>query len=253
MSLEHGLSGEWWLHTTPFRHFRANNILNPDHYVRVAAEFAATMDEWKSKGATRKNANYDANIVAMDHARASAFEPFFSLTLIDAMYRIMSYPNLGRVDGGLHSSAPGSRTGWIHNDFCSGWFDESANGSTAPLFPDRSACDYFTGKIKRATALPKEYIRIATLIFYLCNDNWRHGEGGETALYSSGRIGPRTRVEFVPPINNSLLLFPCSPHSYHRFITNPRLTRNSIILWIHARVEDVVAEWGHSFHRARSP
>lgn len=228
-------------------------MLAPDHYGQIASAFTETMHEMKArKGVTRKNANYDADIVAINHVRADAFAPFFSPSWIDTLYRLMAYPNRGRVDGGLHSSAPGSRTGWIHTDFCSGWFDEPGDVITTPFFPDRAVCDYFTGRAKRPSARPTEYVRVATLIFYLCNDGWHSGDGGETALYSSGQAGPRTTVELVPPLNNSLLLFPCSPHSYHHFVTNPRLTRNSIILWIHATVEDVVAEWGHSFHRARS-
>jgi hypothetical protein len=220
-------------------------VLDTRDYERIASAFASSM----RTGVAEKVANYDADIIAVTRILAPVFAPFFSASWIEAMHRVVGFPNRGRVDGALHSSAPGSRTGWIHSDFCSAWFDESETAASGPFFPNRAACDYYTGKIHVPTARPKEYVRAATLIYYLCNDGWQSGDGGETALYSSGRGGSRTAVQLVPPLNNSLLLFPCSPHSYHRFITNPGRRRNSIILWVHATVEDACAEWGSGVKR----
>src|SRR5208337_3787 len=92
-----------------------------------------------------------------------------------------------RIDGALHSSPKNSRTGWIHTDYCSAWFDESAEDRGGILFPDRTRCQYFDGQPKVADAKPVEYVRAATLIFYCCNDDWRAGDGGETALYAAAR------------------------------------------------------------------
>src|SRR5580692_10857320 len=119
-------SGDWWLHTIPFRHLRAENVLNSAEYERVARAFVKTLEAGKTTG-LKKNANYDANIVGLNHGLAQLFAPFFSKSWVEAMHRVVSLPNLERVDGALHSSDPGSRTGWIHTDLCSGWFDESGD------------------------------------------------------------------------------------------------------------------------------
>lgn len=119
----------------------------------------------------------------------------------------------------------------------------------ALMFPPRGRCNYFTGQAKVPDAKPKEYIRAATMIFYLCNDGWEQGDGGETGIYSADCETEDTVVKLIPPLNNSLFLFECSPHSYHRFVTNPGRTRNSIILWLHASVQDAEARWGKAINR----
>lgn len=241
MSVPDLSGGEWWLQTAPFRHFRAQNVFKPAEYERLSAAFTAALAKGRGAGAAIKTANYDADIIGLTRAVASWFDPIFTDQWIEGMHRAMMIPDIHRVDGALHSSPPGSRTGWIHTDYCSAWFDESSEPSQTPIFPNRAACDYFTGKPRHPDARPAEYARAATMIFFLCNDGWRPGDGGETGLYGSA-CGHE--AELVAPVNNSLVFFRCSPHSYHRFITNPGRTRNSIILWVHETIEGAAANWG---------
>jgi hypothetical protein len=233
--------GEWWLVAAPFRHFRAHDVLPAAEYERVAHAFSAAMEQANSTGKVTKTARYDAEIVGLTSELASSFRPFFTDAWLEAMHRAMSIPDLGRIDAALHSSPSRSRSGWIHTDFCSAWFDESGPHRVGPMFPNRAACDYFTGKSKTTKARPAEYARAATMIYFLCNDGWQVGDGGETALYTSSRGAGQV---LVPPLNNSLIYFRCTPHSYHRFVTNPRRTRNSIILWVHEGVEEALSDWG---------
>src|SRR5262249_26228336 len=144
-----------------------------------------------------------------------------------------------------------SRTGWIHTDYCSGWFDESAARPGTIIFPDRASCGYFDGRPRMPGVQPEEYIRAGTAIFYLCNDGWQPGDGGETALYSGPRFDSASVL--VPPANNSLVLFECHPRSHHCFLTNPGRRRNSIIMWLHSTVADAETRWGPTgLHRRRS-
>jgi hypothetical protein len=198
----------------------------------------------------RSNPKYDARILAMNEDLAPSFDPLFSQAWLQALFRLVDLPELRRIDGGLHSSPIDSRDGWIHTDLCSGWFDESS--SQPGLFPDRRKCDYFSGAPKTESAKPVEYVRAATMIYYLCNEGWRPGDGGETGLYSSSRTGAHAPFKLVQPIDNSILLFECSPHSYHRFVTNPRRTRNSIILWLHTTVERAEGMWGNAINRRKA-
>jgi hypothetical protein len=241
-----------WEYRLPFRHFRAANVLKPEIYQAIASRFS-TMLEANSAGKDSPyrfaptNANYDARILAIDEALAAAFAPLFSVELIEELHDIFGFPFLPVIDGALHSSPPGSRTGWIHTDLCAAWFDESMRPAGPFLFPRRDRCDYFTGSRKHAAAVPKKYVRAAALLFYLCNEGWVPGDGGETALYGAQEPSWRSSVGHIPPLSNSLLAFECSPHSYHRFMTNPRRVRNSVILWIHATPEVMESRWGLSF------
>jgi hypothetical protein len=150
-----------------------------------------------------------------------SFTPLFELAWIEMLagkVGLMAAERTTAVDGGLHHAPQGSRSGWIHNDFCSGWF----NGTAAPgqiHLVDRRQCDYFTGSPRTSNAMPTEYIRAATMIFYLANDRWTPGMGGETGLYSGSSVSAGDPI-LVPPTNNTLLLFECTPNSYHLLIGN---------------------------------
>jgi hypothetical protein len=87
------------------------------------------------------------------------------------------------------------------------------------------------------------------MIYYLCNEGWSEPDGGETGLYGAAKPHDRTIASRVPPVDNTLLLFECSPHSYHRFLTNPGRRRNSIILWLHTTVDAAEARWPNAVTR----
>jgi Rps23 Pro-64 3,4-dihydroxylase Tpa1-like proline 4-hydroxylase len=82
------------------------------------------------------------------------------------------------------------------------------------------------------------------MLFYLSNPPWRRGGGGSTGLYRSGDDDIRRPVASVPPLNNSMLLFECTPQSFHGFISNVRTPRNSIVMWLHQTKAQVGQLWG---------
>jgi hypothetical protein len=244
---------EWFVCERPFRHIRAERVFGETCYAALQGAFRAikqggpTITErgaWFVSG----QPGYDALVVAMNQQLASRFPPFFERRWIDFLAGLLNLPLLPQVDGGLHHIPANSRSGWIHNDFCSAWFDGRLNGNV--VLPDRTKCDYFTGTPRSDDARPREYVRAATMIFYLENDAWQESSGGETGLYATSRadLGP---VYVVPPVNNTLLLFECSPHSYHRLLANPGCSRNSIILWLHDTVEHAQARWGGAVTRRK--
>lgn len=249
-------NANWEVFASPFRHYRASNVLPKQTYEAIARNFQtllpsdgnwrdASFDVWK------KQAAYDARMLSITSESCGNFFPFFSREWIEGLYESLGLPFSTRISGALHSSPAKSRTGWIHHDFCSGWFDESLPAGGELFFPRHDRCEYFSGTPKVAGAKPQEYVRAATMIFYLCNDGWKEGDGGETGLYGASRATPHTVSASVPPVNNSLFVFECSPHSYHRFLTNPGRARNSIILWLHCSVEDAVKRWGNTVIRRR--
>jgi Rps23 Pro-64 3,4-dihydroxylase Tpa1-like proline 4-hydroxylase len=82
------------------------------------------------------------------------------------------------------------------------------------------------------------------MIYFLDNPNWQRGAGGETGLYAGAYDDVHDPAVAMPPINNSLLLFKCSPRSYHSFISNRQFERNSVIAWYHRPRAAVEAEHG---------
>jgi hypothetical protein len=220
-------------------------VFTDDAYVAVASNFRRLAAASQSDGRPlmeKKYGNYDALMLSVDHQLVDTFHEFFGEQQLRFLAALLGIPFVPRIVGALHSSPPHSRTGWIHTDYCVVWFDENSP-SLGPLsFPSSNTCDYFTGRVKSKSARPVAYARVATLIFYLCNDGWAPQNGGQTVLYSS--MQGDGACESISPLNNTLLFFECSPHSYHRFITNPSRTRNSIILWLHLPVQEAESRWG---------
>jgi len=245
---------KWYVYERPFRHIRAEHVFRETIYRRVEGAFLALRDNrdlnsGNEAGFRKSGSTYDALIFPMSQQFASGFAPLFERRWTNFLANLLNLPAFEHIDGALHHIPVNSRSGWIHNDFCSGWFNADATGDV--VFPDRRNCEYFTGTPKSADVTPKEFVRAATMIFYLQNDEWKEGCGGETVLYPSSRPG-RGDACPVPPLSNSLLLFECSPHSYHALLGNPGCPRNSIILWLHCSVENAETRWGRAFTRRKA-
>ncbi|SFG39718.1 2OG-Fe(II) oxygenase superfamily protein [Duganella sp. CF458] len=248
------LPGDWSEWQQPYRHFRANHVLDAESYAALCAQFSRILDTTAGKREGKYKmrpamGNNDGWLLGLTDDLAASFAPLFTEAWLRSLAELLELKFLPRIEGALHSNPQGSRTGWIHTDCCSAWFDESNSTPERLMLPPRGRCSYFTGKAKARDAQPVEYVRAATMIFYLCNDGWQQGDGGETGIYNLGFEGKDTVETLIPPLNNSLFLFECSPHSFHRFVTNPGRTRNSIILWLHASVEDAEARWGKGINR----
>jgi len=249
--------GRWTAYRHPFFHLHAINVFPLETYDRLSAEFAAILKpslngiNGVGPKMVKSHPDYDALILAMNAQLSGGFAPIFTREWIYHLAQLLGLSVTLRIDGGLHHIPRGSRSGWLHTDLCSAWFDAKVAKENGVVFADRSQCDYFTGVRRQLTAQPMEYVRAATMIYYVNNDNWRDGDGGETGLYSTSRsdLGP-TKV--IAPENNSLILFECSPHSFHRLRGNPRCSRNSIILWLHTTVEFAEERWGNAIRRRGS-
>lgn len=66
----------------------------------------------------------------------------------------------------------------------------------------------------------------------------------KTGLYENSEQPIDEPTKTIPPVNNTLLIFECTPRSYHSFIQNRRSARNSIIMWLHRPKSDAIQRWG---------
>ena len=232
----------------PFPHFVVTDVFDTYVYRSLEATFQAILMRGFSHSPTsdrfsRSISGYDAYAMNFSHVLDEPLRIFLCPNWHRMLASVVGVDATGDVSGGLHHHSPGSRSGSVHNDLNPAWFIGEPNVGTTRL-PDPDLCDYYSGYKGSPNVAAREMIRAVAMIFYLNNPPWSPGDGGETGLYDTGE----SRVEYpavsVPPINNSMLIFKCTPYSYHSFISNRTKRRNSIVMWLHRPIEEAISDWG---------
>jgi 2-oxoglutarate-Fe(II)-dependent oxygenase superfamily protein len=241
-------SRRWWRRTEPFPHIVASNVFKATTYEALAKSFGEILDRGFSElpeGGTRfcrSMKGYDAYGYRMPLDIEGPLSVFVSREWHDMLAGIFGVDATDEIEAALHHHAGTSKTGWVHNDLNPGWFIDRQRPDGI-IISDPTACNYQTGKSLRADATPYERVRAIALIFYLGNPPWKPGDGGETGLYKLRTARPEHPDAAVPPLNNTLVAFECTPYSFHTFLSN-RSPRSTAIMWLHRRKEDVVERWG---------
>jgi 2OG-Fe(II) oxygenase superfamily len=242
------LRGEGWLRCArPFPHLVARNVFKLDFYRALERQIrgilAAGVSETPAPGRFSRNLpGYDAYALGLAPQPADPTGLFFSRPWRQLLAGIWGVSETPYVFVGAHHHSPGSRSGFIHNDFNPVWFPRSQGGRIQT--PNQDLCSYKTGAGSLADDQKIEVVRGAALIFYLANDPWRPGDGGETGLYASSEAQIGQPATAWPPENNTLVSFECTPSSFHSFIANNRIARTSIIMWVHRPLQEAVARYG---------
>jgi hypothetical protein len=239
----------WTLCHEPFPHVRAQNVFKPAVYRELETAFATILADrdwpsWPGVRFTRSIPSFDASAISLDTRVGPPFDVFVSRPWQDLFARLFGIEPNGYMGGGLHHHAPASKSGWVHSDFNPAWF-AAGDGSEEIVVPRAHLCNYCTGPVPGANVPVREMMRGVAIIYYLNNPEWQPGDGGETGLYRAVTDNVARPVVAVPPVNNSLVAFECSPRSFHSSITN-RGPRNSIIVWVHQERAAAVAKWGES-------
>ncbi|PZS25273.1 MAG: 2-oxo acid dehydrogenase [Pseudonocardiales bacterium] len=242
MPLERLLANRRWVRRAkPFPHVVAQNVFVPDFYHRLEVQFRRI--ELEHPEVFQRNiAGYDASSADLENFRQGALGVFVSREWHDLVAAVAGVKTTGDISGGLHHHEPGSASGWPHNDLNPGWFAASPPDGHETQ-PPSDAIDYHRGT-RTAGVQARETIRAVSLLFYLGNPEWMPGDGGETGLFSSfdsARLGAHSAVA---PVDNSLMMFECTPFSLHAFVRNRVKPRNSVIMWLHRSKDDALARWG---------
>jgi hypothetical protein len=238
----------WWRRAEPFPHVVARDVFTDAAYRRLAEEFEAMLARGMASAPApgrfaRSIAGYDALALHFGVDHRGPLSLFFSRPWCELLARVAGVEVTDDVNAGLHHHDPGSQSGTPHNDLNPGWFIERRRPDGINMM-DHAACNYYHGATREPGARPRERVRAVAMIYYLANPPWRDGDGGETGLYRTGRDPVDRPTVAVPPINNSLVLFECTPWSFHAFLSNRRHPRNSVIQWLHRPREAAVARWG---------
>jgi len=238
--LEGQLAAHRWIRRNdPFPHFLAYDVFKPDVYEQLASAFNAAVGATQDRPYLEK---HDIHGRTLTPDIASPFNTILSREWHDLVANVLGITATGHIAAGLHHHRVGSSHGFPHNDFNPGWFNGDAAPDTVEIGDD--FVNYTTGVALQSGAQPYETVRAASLLFYLSNPPWEPGDGGMTGLYGSDAANIEEPVSCAPPINNSLLLFECTPQSFHGFISNRVKPRNSIVQWLHQSKDDALAKWG---------
>lgn len=242
-SLEPILANRRWVRRdTPFPHVVAGNVFTTDFYAQLHDEFARV--EREHPDAFRRNmTGYDAAGADLGNFRAGPLGVFISRAWHDLIAQVAGVATTGDVSGGLHHHDPGARSGWPHNDLNPGWFAGPVPEPGEVRLPFVDKVGYHAGE-RPPGVTARETVRGVSVLFYLGNPEWQPGDGGETGLFTNVDSAARRPRAAVPPVNNSLVLFECTPFSWHAFVSNATKPRNSVVMWLHRPKDEAVARWG---------
>ena len=233
----------WVRRLHPFPHVYARDVFAAEFYDRLDAEFHRIERE-QPEAFARNMAGYDAAGASISRFRDGPLGVFVSREWHDLIARVAGVEATGDVNASLHHHEPGSASGWPHNDLNPGWFAGDPPGLDEIRLEHTDGVALHTGE--RPAGVPaRESIRAVSLLFDLGNPHWQPGDGGETGLFAdtaTAHLGPGAAV---PPINNSLVFFECTPRSWHAFLSNRSKSRNCVVMWLHRTKDEVLRRWGN--------
>lgn len=242
------LSNRAWLRRQrPFPHVVADKVFREDFYAALASQLGDILDRRirnppNPGPSLRPIPGYDAYGLGFDTTQVGALSLFHTTAWRDMLCGLFEIRPTPYVFAGAHYHEVGSRNGFIHNDCNPVWFPVAGNLDIQT--PNYAICDYKTGDGPLDSAAKVQVVRGVAMIFYVLNDCWWPGDGGETGLYDSKQADIGLPIARCSPVNNTLVAFECTPYSFHSFISNRRSPRISIIMWAHRSLEDAIAKFG---------
>jgi hypothetical protein len=240
--LETMLSGSPWRRRKyPFPHYVTTELFAP----KWAERANEAIKELTATSEMTTFDDYDASALSFTPGMGGPLGAFISKEWIELFRRLTGVPLLPHVNGGIHHHGIGSDDGQPHCDYNPVFFAD-VEPIDGVVLSRHDLVDYTTGKRTKKAGKTKalKVVRGIAILYYAGNDDWQPGDGGETGLYM--RLGDNVNkpVATVPPRNNTMLAFECTPYSMHSFISNTRIERNSVVMWLHRSIDDIRSRWG---------
>jgi hypothetical protein len=244
----------WWLKSSPWPYFFADNIFTQEFLSQLEAQFLEILGRGFGQSSDRTRfgrnmPNSDAYSWNLPPNVSGPLAIFYSRAWHNMLVALTGVSSTRDVNAALHHHQVASANGSVHRDVGIGWFsDQPRADGINPM--DLTRCSYTSGAVEEDGTAAREVVRSLTMIIFLCNPHWQSGEGGETGLYNYPSDSVEKPAVRIAPVSNSILIFENRPDSYHSFLSNPRVTRNSIILWLHRPKSEAVSRWGdHNIYR----
>src|SRR5215469_1198564 len=240
-------NSRWTFTDSPFRHIRVENVFIDAAYRQIVAAFRETLprkdtDQPDGSRMVYHQGTFGAFLLPFKPSLAGPLSLFISKAWVDLLQKATGVQATLDVNGALHYHPAGGKDGFIHKDFSSCWFVPQPRPDGVNV-ADNAICNYRTGETSVPGLQSAERIRAVAMLYYLNNAPWSFGDGGGTGLYRCVDDSIHDPAAAVPPINNTMLIFECSPHSNHSFISN-RNPRSSIVMWLHRTKPETIARWG---------
>ncbi|GII00050.1 2OG-Fe(II) oxygenase family protein [Planobispora takensis] len=237
----------WLRRNHPFPHVVARDVFSGDFYAALDAQVAGILgrglSETPDPGRFSRNIpGYDSYGIGFGAAAPGPVGLFLTAQWRDTICDLFGVKATPYVFAGAHHHAVGSASGFVHNDFNPVWFPRA--DEDAIRTPDAARCDYKTGTGPLPEEEKVQVVRGAVVLFFLRNHGWRPGDGGETGLYADARDPVDAPALRCPPVDNSLVAFECTPRSFHTYLSNTRLPRTSIIMWVHRTLDEAGRTFG---------
>jgi hypothetical protein len=231
---------KWVFHDEPFLHLTSSNVFSDQFYAKLHEAYV----EFLTKLIIKYSQNeYNQTIITgIDYNSPKPLQVFLSAEWHSRITDLFGIKCTNDVNVAIHYHKKNTPNGWVHNDLNPGWFVDK--GTNEINQADNKSCNYQTGKVNIEGIIPKRTIRSIAMIFYINNPTPSEMVGGGTGLYKSNHQPVGHPSVIIPAVNNSLLIFPITPYSFHAFLANKSHQRCSIIMWLHSPVDYVVHKWG---------
>jgi 2OG-Fe(II) oxygenase superfamily len=237
----------WLKRQTPFDHVVAESVFIAPFYRMLEQQLRKILERGLSETPvpqmySRNIPGYDTYALGFNRDIGPPLDIFLSVEWRCMMSNLFGVGVTPYFMIGSHHHAPQSLSGFVHNDSNPMWFKRS--NCSAIQMPESDSCNFKTGAGPLRDHEKIRVVRSVALIFFLLNDGWRPGDGGETGLFARDAAGILRPIQTVPPLNNSLIAFECTPQSYHAFLSNRRLSRTSIVMWTHRTIQEFDDKFG---------
>ena len=227
----------------PFRHIIIDDLFKKDVYKKLCSGFNERLERGVVKkyqqGKFWKFGHYDAYCYGISPEEDSLYgDIVYSPEWRKFINGFFQHDLTKNVLAELHHHKLDSQSGYIHNDYDIASFvrEPLDNGTN----PHRNQVDY-----RSRSAGAVHCVRSIAILYYFNNQKWFDDFGGETALYENYKDGSEP-IKKVAPIQNRLLAFEISPISYHSFISNRMMTRNSLVMWLHSNEKWATQKYGEA-------
>lgn len=219
---------------SPFPHIVVDEFFKAEVYKRLWRHFQSVLERGLSQENDqtrfhpflnlRGEYEYDGYVYTPRPGEDPTLNVFFSLAWNLFFSRLLKQPSGWCTSLAYHYHPVENRTGFVHHDYTPRLFSFNDRLSNGTIFRERTE---EPGGNAKAPVFQE--MRTIALLYYLNNNGWAEGEGGETGLYRSKGESP---VKLVAPKNNRMLAFRISPKSFHAFQENFK-PRSSIVQWFH--------------------
>ena len=219
---------------SPFPHIVADNFFKEETYEKLLKHFNSVRDRGFSEQDDpmrfhpflnlKGEYEYDGYVYVPRPEEEPALNIFFSLSWNLFLSKLFKKSTGWCTSLAYHYHPAGDRTGFVHHDQVSHTFSPADALANGVIFRTRAPIS----GVGHDASVFKEMRSIA-LLYYLGDNTWQEGDGGETGLYLSKGELP---MKLVVPKNNRLFAFDISHKSFHAFQANGK-PRSCIVQWLH--------------------